>query len=311
MNSLTNIVKSIAVVDDRPAAAKPAVSFEGMVSQASVLKREYFSAEFYGNYSREQEPPQKYSNSYLQEINRLKLEIAQAKADMRNLRRQADEAVQQAKRIAADAEKPVLQEQEFFGGEQADAMVAQARAQVDQILAQALAESNMLLENAKNEGYLEGFSQGFEQAAGEFKKENNPKSEAISELLERLSDYEQETIRKNEQGLVRLVTAIAEKIIGEELEHNPQLVVSMLHEALEQNRREDYIKVTLAPDLLPVEAKASEKVRALIQSAQEGIAVAVDKEMRAGGCIVETSKGITDISISTQLNNIEEILLAK
>ncbi len=43
-----------------------------------------------------------------------------------------------------------------------------------------------LAEQAKNDGYLEGFSKGYEEALAEFKNENTPRAVAIADLLDNI-----------------------------------------------------------------------------------------------------------------------------
>lgn len=303
MNSLTRIVKSAAVVDDRLVPGKPGAPPEGVVGAAPVIKREYFSAGFRGDFIEQAPRPQQ---SYLDELNRIKVEIAQAKAELRSLTRRIAEAADGAGETAAETrcgESP--------GREEPEEILGAAQAQAGEILARAVAEGNTLAEKAKNEGYLQGFSEGFEEAKREYVAENGPKAQAISELLNELSDMERDMVSKNEDGLIRLTLAVAEKILGSELKTDPKLILGMLHEALDQNRREEHIRITLSPDLLPVEASAAEEVRALIERKSPAISVVVDRDMQPGGCTVETSRGITDIGISTQLSNIQGTLLGQ
>lgn len=242
---------------------------------------------------------------YMDELNRLKIEVDAAKAELRKLTTQIEEARYKAEHPP----EPMEQEYASFASEEEIRhMVDAARVEATEILAKAKNEAIEVVQGAQNEGYLNGFNNGIAQLTAEFKTENQPKVDALERLLDRLSDFEEESIRQNEAGLIQLVLGIANKVIGQELATDPKLITSMLRETVDTNRREAFIKISIAPDLLPVEAKASAQIVQLITDTAPNIKVTVDKEAQPGMCVVETPKGYTDLSIDTQLENLKQTL---
>lgn len=294
MSSLTNIVKSAFVVDDRDGRGPAAVEAVG----GNVIKRWSAPVE---NKSRQRD-----RQSYVDELNRVRVEISESKAELRRLKREMEET-EEALRFA----KAVFSEQGGAAGDADEAwrkMREEAQNSADLIVARAHEQAAAILEETRNNGYLEGFNNGYEQARGEFRDENQPEADRLQALIERITEFEQDQLRNNEQDLVRLVMAVAAKVLHQELDAKPELLVSMLREIVEEHRREDFIKITISKELAPIKVKASKTLADLISGLGANIVVGFDGDMKQGECLVETSKGFTDLSIDTQLNNIAELL---
>ena len=294
MSLLTKVVKSIAVVDDRPPPGmKPATGIPPPPA-ATVIKRNAATAP---------EAPWKDAprprQGYVDELNRIRVEIAQAKAELRTIRRELEEAVKNAAAAQAASNTDTENADIAKAGQ-----LELARQEAEQILENARAEAAAIHESAQNQGYLEGFSKGFDEAKAEYTAENGPAVHRLQQMLEALGDYQHQLVEESESGLVDLAIGIARRVIGRELSTDPTVVTDMLYGVLDANRREEFIKISIAKDLMPVEAKASEEVRTLLMRANANVQLLADIDLEPGGCVVETPKGYTDVSISTQLNNL-------
>lgn len=307
MSLLTNIVKSFAVVDKRnnkhediplfATAGRPVIKNRVVQNGLPVIKRDA--------------PGTK--QGFIDELNRLRVEIAEAKAQLRTLKGELGEAKERKKNPPRGAG---AEAQAGEGGDQsrldeARRLKDEAEAQAEQIILQAQTDGKLLAEQARQDGYLEGYSAGFEQARQEYVEENAPAAQQLQEMLCRISAYEQKKIQENEAAMVDLIIAVAEKVIGREVRADPRAVADMLRELLEENRREEYIKITVARDLMPVSAEATAEIRGLLGSMGANITVNVDDMLVPGGLLVETAKGLTDVSISSQLNNLAQALRAE
>jgi flagellar assembly protein FliH len=267
---------------------------------------------------------------YVEELHRLKIEIEEARSELRRVRggidsgfvpdfegehedgggaetglseSNADEAREQAHRIGEQAALAAREmEQKAYEALQS------ANQNAKDTEAKAVHEAQQIRQQAHNEGYLEGFNKGFDEAQEEFRKENEPRAELLADLIENLSEYEQERLRKNEEELVELALGVASKIIGQELRTNPKAVVKMLTETVMQNHSEEYVRITLAEDLFPLDVKASDNVRKMLTDMGANVSVLVESAVRPGTIQAETPKGITDMSVDTQLDNIRDIL---
>jgi len=297
MSSLTRIVKSSAVVDDRcPKAAES--SHEATKKSLPVIKSRVMN----DGWIPESMQPLRVKQDYQDELNRLKVDIAQAKAEIKSYTREL-EAVQKEIELA----------QEFLGSgdesvQRARAMQEKAVAEAEEIIEQAKRRGAEISEEMGNQAYLEGFNKGFEEAKSEYIGQNQPQADQLADMIERISEYEKEQIEQNQRQIVDMVMGISQKIINREVSTDPKVVVDMLYETIDDNKREEFIKITLSSDLMPVQAKAKKEIRELLMGMGAKIDVYTDDDMPPGGCVVETPKGFIDIGISTQLDNISEVL---
>jgi type III secretion protein L len=101
-----------------------------------------------------------------------------------------------------------------------------------------------------------------------------------------------------EPEMIRLATAIARKIIGEELRTSPETIVAIVREALAAGRGQRIV--------IRVHPSAAALVR---KSVGAEIQVAASESVAPGGCVIESEFGIVDAQLETQLRVIERALL--
>ena len=257
--------------------------------------------------------------AYLNEINRLKIEIEDAKNQLRSLRGEIENPLQQP---AEEPGRPFEENCENVDKEAIEQRIQKLRAAENEALERARAaeeaalrltgdaekDAEQLRQQAKNEGYLEGFNKGYEESLDEFKSRNEPMAEKLAFLVEQLSEFEQMRLRNSEQELVDLSVGVAARIVAGELETNPKAIVKMIRETVTQNHSEEYIRITLSDELMPVELEASAEMRQLLEQLGANVTVMTDTKAGTGTIKLETPKGIIDMSVDTQLENVREIL---
>jgi flagellar assembly protein FliH len=110
-----------------------------------------------------------------------------------------------------------------------------------------------------------------------------------------------------EPELVRLAVTIGEKIIAQELELRPEMVVNLVRNAMRRVRDREALRVSVNPhDLEQVRAAREDLI-----SAVDGIKkleVIEDRRVDRGGCIIESQNGTLDARISTQMEEINRAL---
>ena len=293
---MSRIVKSRAVVESR--GYLPPIEME----QGIILKGRHV---VHGMPKKPRIIPN--ADALTEELNRLRVEIKQAEDEHKDIIARLEEAREEAE----EAQKQGIirgQENQYYieqAKRAADMAMADAEMRRSKIIKEAEEEGKQLAEQAKNEGYLEGFSKGFEEATEEFKQENTPKAVMIADILDGISEYQDMLMRTHEQDMIDLTLTLAGKILGRVLEKESDVALDMLRGMVEDNRREEYIKITLSPDLAQVKAKANKDVRALLENLGTNVTTAVDNEAGPGTVMVETAKGIVDMSVNTQLQNLE------
>ncbi len=173
------------------------------------------------------------------------------------------------------------------------------RTQDRNIVSRAQAEALTIKEAAKQEGYQEGINQVEKDIA------------ILREKLEEFFNYKEEVYAKVSECIMDISVEIAKKIINKELQENREATISIIKSAVEEvNKTENKIVLKVMP-------KDVEIVRDKIPEIFEGnyfeakISVIPDTTIKEGGVIIETSNGLIDASIETQLAIIEKALKSK
>lgn len=170
------------------------------------------------------------------------------------------------------------------------------RTQDRNIVSRAQQDAQSIKEAAKQDGYKEGMvnaQKDIDELKSQFAEFYNYKDEVFNKVAECIMD---------------VAVEIAGKILKKEVETDSESVLPIIKDAIEEiNKTEN--KITLK-----VMAKDVELVRDKLPEIFSGnnfeakISVVPDNEIKDGGVIIETSNGIIDASISTQLAIIEKAL---
>lgn len=159
----------------------------------------------------------------------------------------------------------------------------------------SLAGIEQRLRDARDAGRAEGEAQGRRAAQAEVDAVLQKLASAIheaSELRSRLRD-------DAEADLVRLALAIARKIVGRELNTDPEAITGLVKAALEKMRTQELLRVRVHPEH---SGRIGECLKRFGASQAE---VVGDPAVDRGSVIFETSRGNFDASVETQLREIE------
>ncbi len=130
---------------------------------------------------------------------------------------------------------------------------------------------------------------------------------ALEQLVAQVNDAKGELLGQWQRSAVHVSTAIAQRIIRRQLEHEPQITLDLVEEALRLAAGTAEITVHLNPtdyeNLGPQVQRLAESLCQLAPSA-----VVADPKITAGGCRVETRFGEIDLQIESQLRRVEEEL---
>ncbi|MGI5836049.1 MAG: FliH/SctL family protein, partial [Chloroflexota bacterium] len=163
----------------------------------------------------------------------------------------------------------------------------------------AEASAAALKRDAVIRGYNDGQAEGFRAA----QEQCQEYLERIAELARRAAIDREGMIRSAEKELASLAIEIATKVIKQELQTEPSIVLTMVENALAKVGEGDSVKIIVNPeDAELVRAKWSELRGAVAFG--DNWEIIGDEQMERGGCKVETRGGFVDSSIETQLAEI-------
>lgn len=184
----------------------------------------------------------------------------------------------------------VVNAEVFEAHQSAQAIIDAAKKQAQELLDQAQVEKEQVLAEAREQGRQEGLAQ-------------------VTEQLVRAKLLRTEILQNAENDIVQLACRIAEKILGKDLERDPELVVELCASAIENVRTAHQVVVRVNPKDAAILRAHRQRLMELIGRVKE-IAIKEDPEVPGGGgCIVETDSGTIDAQLVTQLEMLRSVLV--
>jgi len=158
------------------------------------------------------------------------------------------------------------------------------------------------VKHAYERGHAEGFRKGIEKK----EKELAALAEALKKLLLEVENIRRSILERGEARVLKLVIAVARKVIRQEVATDRDVILSVLREAVKNVLDRDRIKIRLNP----VDHERMSKLTPALIAGFEGIrsiSLEADEAIGLGGAVIETAFGEIDATIEQQL---EEILKA-
>lgn len=155
----------------------------------------------------------------------------------------------------------------------------------------------------EHEAYQRGYEQGLDFA----RMQTAEMVEIIRSVAEQAVQEKWKFINAVESSIVDLAVQIAEKIIGEHIQTQPDVVINVAKKALLMTAEREHIQIRVNPDDAEIVKAHRDDLIATMDGIQK-IEVIPDRRVGHGGCVFETSAGNVDARIQSQLSQVEESL---
>ncbi|WP_225743895.1 FliH/SctL family protein [Marinilactibacillus sp. Marseille-P9653] len=178
-------------------------------------------------------------------------------------------------------------------------LLEQAKQEAEAIKQQAYQTA---FQQGQEAGYQEGYTLGMKEGFEQGKRESEAlKQEGRDLIVQAQLEVEQYSQDKKEE-LLKLAVHMAEKIVHEQINHNDEGILSLIHPILHQlDREEDFISITVNPAVRnQIQANL-----ASLKNQYTGVRFAVlqDSSIEPIGCIVESAHKVIDLQITAQLES--------
>jgi flagellar assembly protein FliH len=160
------------------------------------------------------------------------------------------------------------------------------------------------MEEARQGGFAQGFQEGQEQAEVKVLEQYDQLLGDARTVLEQAYELKRQIIQESEPFLVELATAIAGKIIQQELSVNPQWVIEMTKGVLARKREKGTITLCVSPKQFAYIRDARDELKLSVDSQAE-LEILPDSTIDDYGCVVRTAFGSIDARVDTQLKEIK------
>ncbi len=185
-------------------------------------------------------------------------------------------------------------------------IINSAQEEADYIRNQVLEESKSLRENASSQGYAEGLK----KAQIDIEADRQMAMDQSKQILEDARRTKIEILSSTEPDMVRLVLAIAKKVIVADLMIQPEAIVEIIRQAIANLDNPDNLRVYVNPADIALITDAI-VWGGLTEIGSREIAVEVKGDLRIskGGSIIESADGNVDARLETRMETVEKAFL--
>lgn len=178
--------------------------------------------------------------------------------------------------------------------EETSRMMTEANVQIAEMRANAL-------EEAKTQGYREGYDQG--------RAETRAQKEVYLKKQVQLEEEYRQQIETLEPEFIETLTGIYEHIFKVDLSAYHQLVINLLTDAMQKTDSARNYIVHVSKQDYPAVSAAREKILEETGTLSTNLEIISDMTLSASQCMIETEDGIYDCSLGTELEELRRKLM--
>jgi len=153
----------------------------------------------------------------------------------------------------------------------------------------------------------EAFNRGRQEAVSGNEAKLDNCLQAMVKALDEVNKLREKVARNSSQDMLRMVMAISEQVILQAVEAKPEIVLSIIENALSTSVQADAYRIRVSPQDLDLVNEQKPLFLASI-SGMKNISISADAAITPGGCRVESDFGDVDATISSQLEEIRKAL---
>jgi type III secretion protein L len=180
---------------------------------------------------------------------------------------------------------------DYEAGEKAKHILAEAQAQAARIIQEAEVEKQAIFEKAAADARAEVMAQATEELA-------------------RAKMQAGQILQSMEKEILELALRISNKIIGRDLEREPDLIAEIAATAIEHARAAKAMVLRVNPK---DGALLREKRKSLMELIGRTVELSIrdDADIQPGGCVIQTEFGTIDAQLKTQYDMLTNLLMGE
>ncbi|MFC1490839.1 FliH/SctL family protein [Candidatus Latescibacterota bacterium] len=164
------------------------------------------------------------------------------------------------------------------------------------------------LQNKYDQGYKDGQETEYSDREKYIDDLFSDTLKVIETLLSDAKEKKRNAFRDTEEKLISLAINIADQIIHKSVEAEPELLVAIVTEVMEQMLSSEKVVLKVAAQDYTLINSKYDKWFGLAGNVKE-FRIEIDKRLSAGDCLIETEGGIIDGVISSRLSVLADELL--
>lgn len=186
----------------------------------------------------------------------------------------------------------------------------QIRAQADEERVRMIREAEAEVQAIKDQAYGEGFEQGRLEGLEQRYQEAAPLVEQSEQVLEQLRGLRHLVRFQAEQELVQLSVVIAKKVVIEELQVNPEVIIGITQAALKELHSKGKIIAYLHPDCYDFLKNSGANLEQFLDE-EQSLTLKPSADVQPGAVSIESDEEVVNHSFQNQFEELENLLSQK
>jgi flagellar assembly protein FliH len=179
--------------------------------------------------------------------------------------------------------------------------------ELETLIQQRLMDTERRVQELEQEGYEKGYAQGLKDGTEFGRKSMQVAREQFEALLEQLRNLPRDAFRDYRKWFIASCLAISRRIVGRELQTQPQLLINLMKGILREAEESQGIAIYLHPKDMELLSHHS-SLQKMLKDAAGAFTVRADPLMSRGGCRMDSSIQSIDASLETRFALIEKAL---
>lgn len=191
---------------------------------------------------------------------------------------------------------------------EAQKIISKAQENAEIIIKEAENKAQEMFNQAQEEALKAGYTSGYEAGLNQIQIDFINQIKAVETVAKSSFAVKKEIITSAEQELIKLSITIAEKLVRQKLEIQPELILSIVKAAINEIKDKEEIKIIVNPAVTNCLCEFSESLKQDFQGLEK-IKIVEDKTIPLEGVIVESLESRIDARLDSQINEISKKLL--
>jgi flagellar assembly protein FliH len=162
-------------------------------------------------------------------------------------------------------------------------------------------------EKGFQEGLLRGKKEGEQKASTDFTRRLTTMEDRLAAITKEVDKSKKAIYSNAQHELLRLSLLLARKVINQEIATQPDLILSVIRKVFTYLSGREQVVLRVSPDDFET-VTGKKEFWATMSQRLEGIRIEQDKRIGRGGCIIESTSGVADAQVDTQLDSLKDVL---
>lgn len=189
-------------------------------------------------------------------------------------------------------------------------IIDQANKQAEEIIQQAQAQGQEILEQFKQQGYKEGFDKGYQDGYNKYQNDCAQIIQGLNAVAKTNFELKKEILQSSEKEILELTVAVAEKILKEKINLEPELILGIIKGAISQLEEREEIKILVNPYIAKRIYEYLDNIKQSVNGI-EIIKIIEDKTVPIHSALVESPTSRIDARLDAQLAEITKQLITE